>query len=95
MTAASASIEASHKALEKKKKKRRKKKLASCHHHVVCFPTTQATSTRTVVLASSSSVKWKVFNYYDYFSMIYKPLPLLLLLIQDPCRLAVSVQSSF
>ena len=73
MTAASASIEASHKALEKKKKKRRKKKLASCHHHVVCFPTTQATSTRTVVLASSSSVKWKVFNY-SFFSMIYKPL---------------------
>ena len=37
MTAASASIEASHKALGEEEKK---KKLASCHHHVVCFPTT-------------------------------------------------------
>ena len=70
MTAASASIEASPKALGEEEKK---KKLASCHHHVVCFPTTPATSTRTVVLASSSSVKWKVFNY-SFFSMIYKPL---------------------
>ena len=69
MTAASASIEASPKALGEEEKK---KKLASCHHHVVCFPTTPATSTRTVVLASSSSVKWKVFNY-SFFSMIYKP----------------------